>query len=162
MKTIYFGNKFISGLVSDTETNAGQYALVYTGLVKPSFCKYFAGGANGEFVFQILDAADEVLVQFDVPKYSNITYKSGFNFSFTPDGLLLTVGISDTTATAIKSGVAVKFKYLNLFKDVIASGTVGGVNSDCDLLIGDTNISIGSKYKNFGFKVLIPHKMYLV
>lgn len=162
MKTIFFGKKFIAGLVSEVEERDGQFPLVYIGASKPAYGKYVAGGPTGHFTFEILSASDEQLISFAVPKYDKVQFKSGFNFGFSESGLVITIGLSDASTVALNTGVASKFRYINSLGEVVASGTVGVPNSGCDLLIGDCTISSGTKYKSFGFKILIPHKMFIV
>lgn len=168
MKLLFLGQRLLDSLVSKTEVNDGIKTLVYTGLQMPSYGKYIAGGPNGHFkldVFsgQISDDTAQTLITFEINGSNKDTSKSGFTSKLSDDGLVVTLGICNIETTAVKSGNATWFKYYNVRDpEMFILGTIGRIGSDADLILSDTQITEHSKYKCFGFKLLLNSKLYVL
>lgn len=111
----------------------------------------------------------DLLLNFNLPAYSTLTppLGSGYRLPYTEGvstSIKLLVGISQTTATAIQSGLATWFwlgrnSQLNDLTDsVFIVGTVGKTTDDADLEIPDNNIVEGEEYKSVGCYLTLPFK----
>lgn len=169
MKTLFFGNAFLSSLTKDTEKSNQSYSMVYTGKTSPLFGKFIAGGPSGYFKLDVYSGEPFIdeddthrLISFDINAGSADMSKSGFSTEMSASGLLLTLGVSNYGTPAMNNGNCTWFRYYSTRTGVKIEGTVGRVGSDSDMVVTDTTIIKGQEYKSFGFKLLIGSKIYVV
>lgn len=166
MKNLFFGTAFLSSLISDKERIDGLNTPIYIGKTSPSYGKFICGGPKGFYKLDIYSGepfidTDEThkLLSFDVNSFSEDLSKSGFSISYDVDGLLLTLGVCNTSTIALNNGIATWFRYHNLVNGISIEGNVGKIGSDSELIVTDTLVIQGETYKSFGFKLLIPHNL---
>lgn len=166
MKQMFFGRRFFTSLVGETEVCNGKFVLFMTDN-KLSFGKSIAGGTMGMFVLEVLAGVEttkpdpqNVLISFPIPSFSNVEHETGFQIDVTGAGLTATLGICPVNVFASNTGVATWFRYYNTRNpDSMITGTVGSNGSGAELIISDVTIFKDVAYKSFGFKFHLPSKI---